>query len=110
MFMDIAQTTRSELDVVDQKAGLFSDPPDGLLAALAWEGPGEDQVTVLMVWETPGARGDFGFQRMMPLMESGEVTAKPEILTPYKTFLRGTGPDAAVAKLRCRATSSARRR
>jgi hypothetical protein len=25
---------------------------------------------------------------MMPLMESGEVTAKPEILTPYKTFLR----------------------
>jgi hypothetical protein len=88
MFMDIAQTTRSEIDVVDQKAGLFSDPPDGLLAALAWDGPEEGQVTVLMVWETPGARGDFGFQRMMPLMESGEVTAKPEILTPYKTFLR----------------------
>jgi hypothetical protein len=89
MFMDTVQTTSAELDLVDQKTGLFSDPPAGLLAALAWEGPTEGLVTLLMVWETPGARGDFGFQHMMPLRESGEVTAKAEIVKPYKTFVRG---------------------
>jgi hypothetical protein len=95
MFLDLITTTRAEVDIVDREAGLFSDPPEGLLAALAWEAEGADpdgEVTVLTVWATPGARGDRGYQRIMPLAGSGAVTGEPAILTPYRTFVRGSGP------------------
>jgi hypothetical protein len=95
MFLDLITTSRAEVDIVDREAGLFSDPPEGLLAALAWEaeeGDPDGEVTVLTVWETPGARGDWGYQRIMPLAESGVITGDPAILTPYRTFVRGSGP------------------
>jgi hypothetical protein len=87
MFMDSVQTTRAELALVDERTGLFANPPDGLLAAIAWEGSTDEEVTVLMVWDTPGARGDFSV-KMMPLVEAGDVTSKPTILTPHKVYLR----------------------
>lgn len=88
MFIDRVRTTQAESALVDEKTGLFSSPPDGLVAAIAWEGD-DDEVEVLMVWETPGARGDFGMQ-MMPLVEAGDVVSKPDILTPHRVYVRGT--------------------
>lgn len=87
MFIDIVTAPRQEVEFVDEEAGLFSDPPDGLAAAVAWE-VDDDNVTVLMVWETPGARGDFAAEKMMPLVEAGDVTTKPEIVTPFRVFIR----------------------
>lgn len=87
MFIDIVTAPREEVELVDEKAGLFSNPPDGLAAAIAWEAD-DDNVSVLMVWETPGARGDFGAEKMMSLVEAGAVTTKPEIVTPFRVFLR----------------------
>jgi hypothetical protein len=95
MFLDLIRTTCAEVDIVDREAGLFPDPLEGLLSALAWEGEEGDpdgKVTVLTVWGTPGARGDFRYQRMLPLMEAGAVTDSPAILTPYRTFALRSGP------------------
>lgn len=37
MFLDLVVTTPAEAAVLDERTGLFSDPPAGLLAAVAWE-------------------------------------------------------------------------
>jgi hypothetical protein len=89
MFIDIVTTSTADLGVVDERAGLFADPPDGLAAAIAWES-GDDEITTVMVRDTPGDRGDFAFKKMMPLMEEGAVRGKPAIVTPHRVFLRGT--------------------
>jgi len=87
MFIDVVTAARSEIELVDERTGLFSDPPAGLLAAVSWES-GDDRVTTVMVWDTPGARGDFAFQKMMPLIEQGGITGKPEIVKPFRVFIR----------------------
>jgi hypothetical protein len=38
--------------------------------------------------DTPGARGDHAFQKMMPHMEQGGITGKPEIVEPFRVFVR----------------------
>lgn len=94
MFMEIVTGSRREAALVEENSRMFADPPAGLLAAVAWES-GDDDVTTLMVWETPKAHGDFSFERMMPLFESGvmsEVKGKPERLTPVKVYLRPGDP------------------
>ena len=87
MFIDKVTAPRSEIETVDAETGLFSDPPNGLLAAIGWDA-GDELVTTVMVWETPAARGDFAFEKMMPLLETGRVAGKPEILSPFRVFLR----------------------
>lgn len=87
MFIDQVTAPRSEIETVDAETGLFSDPPDGLLAAVAWEDD-DDQITTVMVWETAAARGDFAFEKMMPLLKTGSITGKPEILSPFRVFIR----------------------
>ncbi len=87
MFIDVVTALRSEIELVDERVGLFRDPPAGLVAAISWESGG-DQVTTVMVWETPGARGDYAFQKMMPLIEEGGITGKPEIVQPFRVFIR----------------------
>lgn len=87
MFIDTVVTSRSEFDLIDDETGLFSDPPDALLAAVAWES-GDDEVTVVHVWESAGARGRFAAENVLPLVEAGQVTSKPENLTPYRVFIR----------------------
>jgi len=89
MFIDIVTASTSDLDSVDERAGLFSDPPDGLAAAIAWES-GDDEITTVMVWDSPGDRGNFAFKKIMPLMEEGIIRGEPEVVTPHKIFLRST--------------------
>lgn len=68
--------------------------PGGTRVGGEEDGP-EGGVTVRTVWETPGARGDFGFQRMLPLMESGE--AVPDLCPGERTGLVRSGPCPAVS-------------
>lgn len=92
MFMDVVVASRAEIELVDEQAGLFRDPPNGLIAAVAWES-GDDQMTTVMVWTTPGDRGDFAFEKMMPLIEQGGITSKPEIVQPFQLFVRSSETD-----------------
>ncbi len=60
------------------------------MVPIAWT-TDNDEVTTLMVWETPSARGDFAFERMMPLFEDGtlgEEHGHPERVTPVNVYLR----------------------
>lgn len=90
MFTEIVTTSRAVADRVLAGSRLVSDPPAGLLAAIAWES-GTDRVSLLMVWDTPAARGDFSFERMVPLLRSAEfadVTDKPQRVAPVEVYLR----------------------
>lgn len=59
------------------------------MAAIAWE-TGGGEVTTVMVWTTPAARGDFALERMMPLYESGtlgEEHGHPERVTAVNVYV-----------------------
>jgi len=40
------------------------------------------------VWKTAEERGEFAFQKIMPLAKEGKVVSNPKRLTPVKVFLR----------------------
>jgi hypothetical protein len=88
MFVDLVTSKKSEYESIDAETGLYSNPPDDLLAAIAWEADAPDQVTVLHVWRTADARGTFAFEKIMPLAQAGKIESNPRRLTPFKVFLR----------------------
>ena len=52
---------------------------------------GDDDVIGITVWDTPGQRGDFAAQRMMPLFESGAlagVTSNSDPVQPISLYIR----------------------
>jgi hypothetical protein len=75
MFVETVTLARAEAETVWEHSRLFSEPPDGLAAAIAWMS-GADEVTVLMAWDTAAARGDFALERMVPLYEAGTLTER----------------------------------
>lgn len=90
MFTETVTTARTKAEAVWEHSRLFSDPPVGLVAAIAWE-TDDGNVTTVLVWETPAARGDFSLERMMPLFEAGtlgEEHGHPERVTPVNVYLR----------------------
>ncbi len=92
MFMDVVVAPTDEIELVDEQAGLFRDPPNGLIAAISWES-GDDETTTVMVWATPSDRGDFAFEKMMPLIEQGGISSKPGIVQPHRVFVRSSETD-----------------
>ncbi len=87
-FTEIVTGPRAEAERVFAETGLVADPPEGLAALIAWE-TGSDELTTVMVWATPGARGDFAAERMMPLLEDGTFRpSSPERLHPTHLFVR----------------------
>ena len=92
MFIDVVVAPPEEIRLVEDKAGLFDQPPNGLVAAVSWES-GDDETTTVMVWDSPSDRGDFAFQKMMPLIEQGGITSKPEIVQPFRVFIRSSDAD-----------------
>ena len=61
----------------NERLRMVSDPPQGLLAAIAWNA-GDGQVTALNLWETPEAVADFFMERIQPVVEAeGEPVNKP---------------------------------
>lgn len=81
MFIDTITVPRPEWEFVTDQARIVADPPEGLIAAIAWD-TGDGSVTAVMVWETPGARGDFSADRMMPLLANAPPEAVAGSLTP----------------------------
>lgn len=68
--MDKATIDPEALDEVLEASALLHDPPEGMLAALSWE-EDDGPVTMVSLWESPGARGQAAMERMMPLFETG---------------------------------------
>jgi hypothetical protein len=88
MFVDIVTTSVAEYEAIESATKLYSDPPEALLAAIVWEAEEPGQVTALHVWRSPGERGDFAMNEIMPLAQAGRVTSSPKRLRPVKVFLR----------------------
>jgi hypothetical protein len=85
MFAETVTIARPLTQAVWDHSRLFSEPPVGLLVAIAWESGG-DEVTTVMVWQTPAARGDFAAERMVPLFDAGVLGAEhghPERVTRF---------------------------
>ena len=60
-----------------ERLQLFDDPPDALIASIAWES-GDGEVTGVNAWERPRAIADFFMERVQPFVEAaGEPANKP---------------------------------
>jgi hypothetical protein len=88
MFVEIITQSRRDYELVEAETGLQTKGPPGLVAAISWEGDMAEEVTLLMVWESPEARGEFAFRHIMPLAEQGQVTSSPKRLKPVRVFVR----------------------
>jgi hypothetical protein len=79
VFTEIVTTNLAETQRVTEASHLYTDPPAGLLAAITWR-TRDDEVSTLLVWQTPDARGPWSAERMMPLLEGelADVHSKPE--------------------------------
>jgi len=75
------------VDLDGRRIALTSNPPAGLLSVAVWE-LDEDRVSALFLWETPEARGDFSAERIMPLVQAGELTGRPEGVQPFSFWSR----------------------
>ena len=90
MFVDMVRGPRSDWESVREASGMLDDPPPGLVAVIVVP-DGEDDMIGITVWDTPGQRGEFAAQRMMPLFESGalaDVTSNPDPVTPISLYFR----------------------
>ena len=91
MFVDMVTGPMSEWELVAEYSKLVTEPPDGLLACVVLP-EGDGQMRCITVWETPGQRGDFAANVMMPLFDSGvlaSVQNNPEPVQPVALFARG---------------------
>lgn len=78
MFIETISLPRGEWERWHEGLGLTADPPDALIATIAWDS-GDGQVTGLNVWDTPRAIADFFMERVGPLVEAeGEPSNKPQ--------------------------------
>ena len=90
VFVEQAVGPRLDWELVREKSGLLDDPPDALLACIAVPS-GEEEVSVIMVWESAGQRGDWAAEIMMPLFEAGEfegTTTSPKPVKPISMYLK----------------------
>lgn len=90
MFVETIALPRSEWERWHERLRYTTDPPVGLVATVAWDS-GDEQVTAVNVWETPGAVADFFMQRVGPMLETeGEPTNKPQRHgEPLAFYVRG---------------------
>jgi hypothetical protein len=78
MFVETVTAPRAEWSRWHERLRLTADPPDALIASIAWDS-GEGHVTAVNVWETPGAIADFFMERIRPIVEAeGEPADKPQ--------------------------------
>ncbi len=78
MFVESITQDREEAELWIQRLRIVEDPPAALVASIAF--PSEnDTITVVNVWDTPGAVADNYIERVAPLIEElGEPkTGKP---------------------------------
>jgi len=78
MFVETIVLPRKEWERWHESLRLSTDPPEALIATIAWDS-GDGEVTGVNVWETPRAIADFFMERVGPLVEAeGEPSAKPQ--------------------------------
>ena len=77
MFVETIVLPRPEWDRGQERLRYTTDPPEALIASIAWDSDG--QVKAVNVWETAGAVADFYMERVRPFVEAaGEPTNKPQ--------------------------------
>lgn len=75
---------RADIEEVEAQTRLFSDPPDGLRAAVAWE-DSAGRSAVVFVWDSAQASAQWSQEVMWPKLSSGELALKsgpPEQVEP----------------------------
>jgi hypothetical protein len=77
VFVETIALPRAEWESWHERLGYSTDPPEALVAVIAWDS-GDGQVIGVNVWDTPGAIADFFMDRVRPLVEAeGEPSSKP---------------------------------
>ena len=82
---------RTDIEQVEEETRLFSSPPDGLQAAIAWE-DAEGTASVIFVWDDAGASTRWNQEAMWPKLKSGELSLgsePPQSVEPIHAFVRG---------------------
>ena len=78
MFVETIALPRAEWERWQERLRYASDPPDTLIATVAWDA-GDGQVMGVNVWDTAEAIADFFIERVVPLIEAeGEPSNKPQ--------------------------------
>lgn len=84
-------TARSDIEQVETQTRLFSSPPDGLHAAVAWEGASGESA-VVFIWESAQASALWSQETLWPKLSAGELSLEsgpPEAVDPIHVFIRG---------------------
>jgi hypothetical protein len=77
MFIETVTAPRDEWEHWKERIGMLSNPPDALVALIAWEAS-DGYVTEVHVWDKPGAIADFFMEHVLPIIEvDGEPANKP---------------------------------
>jgi hypothetical protein len=77
VFVETIVLPRQEWEHWHESLRLSADPPETLIATIAWDS-GDGEVVGVNVWETPGAVADFYLERVGPMVEAeGEPSNKP---------------------------------
>lgn len=78
MFVETLTQPQDEWALWNERLHMHSDPPDALAVSIAWNS-GDGMVTMVNVWDAPGAVSDFYLERLVPLIqEHGEPEHKPD--------------------------------
>jgi hypothetical protein len=108
VFAETITQPSEEWDDWSTKLRMSSDPPASLAASIAGE-DGSGLVTMVNVWDAPGAVSDFSVERVLPLIQAeGEPKHKPprhgEPVAIYlrpESWLPRSHADDGVPFLRC---------
>jgi len=90
MFVETIRAPRDEWTHWTERIRLVSDPPEALVAVVAWDS-GDGHITSVHVWDAPGATADFFVERVLPVVqEEGEPANKPHRHgEPVAVYVRG---------------------
>jgi hypothetical protein len=78
MFVETITAPREEWESWTERLRVHSEPPDALVASIAWSAE-EGMVTSVNVWDTPEAVADFYIERVGSIVQAeGEPANKPE--------------------------------
>lgn len=81
---------RADIEEVETRTQLFSNPPDGLRTAVAWE-DSTGQSAVVFVWDSAQASAQWSQEVMWPKLSSGELalnSGPPEQVDPIHVVVR----------------------
>jgi hypothetical protein len=70
MFVETVRSSRDDWDLWNDRLRMLDDPPEALIAAIAWQET-DDSVTAVNVWDTAEAVADFYLERVGPLIQAG---------------------------------------